>query len=87
MKLSELRLSRRQAIGAAAGTVLAGAALAYGLEEISSTPAAGTVSADGWPSPLGSARGMAAHLLRRAGFAYTEAELDAAAAMSYEAAA
>lgn len=36
-----------------------------------------------WSSPLGTAQGRAAHLLRRAGFGYTDAELQAAAAMKY----
>ena len=82
MNLTGIRLSRRQAIGTAAGTALGAAALVYGLEEIASSPKA-AVSAGGWPSPLGDQRAMAAHLLRRAGFGYSEAELDAASAMSY----
>ena len=48
-----------------------------------SAPAA-AVSHGGWPSPLGNQRALAAHLLRRAGFGYTEADLDAAVAMSYD---
>lgn len=83
MKVPDIRLSRRQAIGAAAGTALGAVALAYGFTEISSGPAA-TVSAGGWPSPLSDKRAMAAHLLRRAGFGYTQADLDAASAMSYD---
>ncbi len=83
MKLTGIRLSRRQAIGTAAGTALGAAALVYGLEEIASSTAA-AVSAGGWPSPLGDKRAMAAHLLRRAGFGYSAAELDAAAAISYD---
>ncbi|MBJ7594047.1 MAG: DUF1800 domain-containing protein [Candidatus Dormibacteraeota bacterium] len=83
MKLTGIRLSRRQAIGTAAGTALGAAALVYGLEEIAFSPKA-AVSAGGWPSPLGDKRAMAAHLLRRAGFGYSEADLDAAAAMSYD---
>jgi uncharacterized protein (DUF1800 family) len=83
MKVRDIRLSRRQAIGAAAGSVVGAAALAYGFNEINSAPVA-TVSAGGWPSPLGGQRAMAAHLLRRAGFGYTEAQLEAAASMSYD---
>ncbi len=83
MKVPDIRLSRRQAIGAAAGSVLGAAALAYGYNEINSGPVA-AVSAGGWPSPLGDKRAMAAHLLRRAGFGYSEAELEAAASMSYD---
>jgi uncharacterized protein (DUF1800 family) len=83
MKVPDIRLSRRQAMGAAAGSVLGAAALAYGFNEINSGPVA-AVSAAGWPSPLGDKRAMAAHLLRRAGFGYSEAELEAAASMSYD---
>ena len=36
-----------------------------------------------WAGALGTARGLAAHLLRRSGFGYTDAELDAAASMKY----
>jgi uncharacterized protein (DUF1800 family) len=83
MKLSDLRLSRRQAIGAAAGSALGAAALVYGLDNLGSVRT-GAVSAGGWPSPLGGQRAMAAHVLRRAGFGYDEAALEAAAAMSYD---
>jgi len=82
MTLTKLRLSRRQALGVAAGGALGAVALHFGLDEISSTPAA-AVSAGGWPSPLSTQRAMAAHLLRRAGFGYGQADLDAAAALSY----
>ena len=82
MKLPDLRLSRRQAIGAAAGSALGAAALATASTR--STRGPRRSSAGGWPSPLGDQRAMAAHLLRRAGFGYTEAELEAAAAMSYD---
>ena len=84
MKLTQVRLSRRQAIGAAAGSALGAAALVYGLEEIGSKPTAAIVSAGGWPSPLNGSRGMAAHLMRRASFGCTEADLEAASAMSYD---
>ena len=83
MTLAKLRLSRRQALGVAAGGALGAVALHLGLDELSPTPAA-AVSAAGWPSPLGTGRGLAAHLLRRASFGYTEADLEAATAMSYD---
>jgi uncharacterized protein (DUF1800 family) len=83
MTLTQIRLSRRQALGVAAGGALGAVALRFGLDEINSTPVA-AISAGGWPSPLGTQRGLAAHLLRRAGFGYTEADLEAAAAMSYD---
>jgi uncharacterized protein (DUF1800 family) len=83
MNLTKIHLSRRQALGVAAGGALGAVALRFGLDEIGPTTAA-TVSAGGWPSPLGTQRAMAAHLLRRAGFAFSEAELDAAAALSYD---
>jgi uncharacterized protein (DUF1800 family) len=83
MKLSALRLTRRQALGAAAGGAAGVVVLHLGLDEIGS-PSTATVSAGGWPSPLGSQRALAAHLLRRAGFGYTETELDAASSMSYD---
>jgi uncharacterized protein (DUF1800 family) len=83
MTLTHIRLSRRQALGVAAGGALGAVALHLGLDEISSTPAA-AIKSGGWPSPLSTPRGLAAHLLRRAGFGYTEADLDAATAMSYD---
>jgi uncharacterized protein (DUF1800 family) len=79
MKVTSIRLSRRQALGVAAGGALGAVALHFGLDEIA--PAA--VSAGGWPSPLNDRRAMAAHLLRRAWFGYGQADLDAAEAMSY----
>ncbi len=84
MRLSTLQLSRREAIGAAAGTVVGAAALAYGIEELNSAPLpASKASAGAWASPLGDKRALAAHLLRRAGFGFTAADLDAAATLSY----
>ena len=82
------RLSRRQvlAIGAvgAAGAAGAGTGLAFLLPKHATAPSVSAAGPDGaWPSPLGSARALAAHLLRRAGFGYTNAELDAAASMKY----
>jgi hypothetical protein len=84
MKLTGIRVSRRQALGVAAGGALGAVALKLGLDEAGSGQTAATVSAGGWPSPLGDRRGMAAHLLRRAGFGHSEAELDAAASLSYD---
>jgi uncharacterized protein (DUF1800 family) len=80
MNVTQIRLSRRQALGVAAGGALGAVALHYGLEEFA--PAA--VSAGGWPSPLNDQRAMAAHLLRRAWFGYGQADLDAAASISYD---
>jgi uncharacterized protein (DUF1800 family) len=82
MNLTKIHLSRRRALGVAAGGALGAVALRFGLDEIGPSTAA-TVSAGGWPSPLGTQRAMAAHLLRRAGFAFSQADLDAAAALSY----
>ena len=82
MRLSALRLTRRQALGTAAGTAVGLTGVGVGLGHLrgsSVTP----VSASGWASPLGTQRGLAAHLLRRAGFGYSVAELDAAASVSY----
>lgn len=76
------QLSRRQVLGVAAAgaAVAAGAgALTYHLAG-SSTPSAAPGQ---WTSPLSSSRARAAHLLRRAGFAYTSQDLDAAASLSY----
>jgi len=87
-----VRLTRRQALGLAAG----GAAGAAGLRLVtlhpwgggSSAGTAASASAGGangaWASPLGSGpRPLAAHLLRRAGLGYSPQELDAAAKLSY----
>jgi uncharacterized protein (DUF1800 family) len=77
-----LRLTRRQALGLAAG----GAAGAAGLRLVTLHPWSGGSTAGasgGWASPLGDPRPLAAHLLRRAGFGYTEQELDDAARLSY----
>jgi uncharacterized protein (DUF1800 family) len=87
MSAATLRLSRRQVLGMAA----AGASAAAGVRLLTllggDPPAAPTASAAGpygsWVSPLDQPRALAAHLLRRAGFGYTESELEAAAAMSY----
>ncbi|HEX6539217.1 MAG TPA: DUF1800 family protein [Candidatus Dormibacteraeota bacterium] len=89
MNLTVSRLSRRQvlALGAvgAAGAAGAGTGVFFLLPKHGAAgPPLSAAGSDGaWPSPLGSARGLAAHLLRRAGFGYTDAELEAAAAMRY----
>jgi uncharacterized protein (DUF1800 family) len=84
MNPTQIRLSRRQALGVAAGGAAGAVALTLALNEIGSPSKATVVSAGGWPSPLGGQRAMAAHLLRRAGFGYTEADLETAASMSYD---
>ena len=84
MKLFDRRITRRQALGTAAGTALGAAGVGYGLGRLHASPGATTpTAASGWASPLTTPRGLAAHLLRRSGFAYTEAELEAAASMPY----
>ncbi len=82
-------LTRRQALGVAAagagGVAATALALRFGIpERLTATNRIPSVSADGWNSPLTGSRGLAAHLLRRAGFGHTSAQLDAAASMSYE---
>jgi uncharacterized protein (DUF1800 family) len=84
MNVTQIRLSRRQALGVAAGGALGAVALHFGLDELGGSKVAATNTASGWPSPLGSQRGMAAHLLRRAGFGYSQADLDAASSLSYD---
>jgi len=86
MSGANLKLSRRQVLGIAAGGVAGAVGFRYltmqlpgGSQEVAS--AAGTGGA--WASPLASSAGLAAHLLRRATFGYTATELDAAASMSY----
>jgi uncharacterized protein (DUF1800 family) len=80
-----LRLTRRQALGFAVGGAAGAAGLAaVGGHLLGAKPAALAAGSGGsWSSPLGTSRGLAAHLLRRAGFAYTSAELDSAAGMKY----
>jgi uncharacterized protein (DUF1800 family) len=83
------RLSRRQALGLAAGGALGAAGVrlatlhlgASGI--VSATPASAAGGAGAWASPLNDSRALAAHLLRRAGFGYTANELDDAAKLSY----
>ena len=89
MSTAALRLSRRKVLAIAAG----GAAGAAGIRLLTLLPggsgtapvaSASAAGPDGsWASPLGSPRGLAAHLLRRAGFGYTDSELEAAAGMPY----
>lgn len=81
-----LKLSRRQVLGIAAGGVVG----AVGFRALMLQPPAGSrqfASAAGrwgaWASPLETSSGLAAHLLRRAGFGYTPGALDAAASMPY----
>jgi uncharacterized protein (DUF1800 family) len=87
MSSAALRLTRRQALATAA----VGAAGAAGLRVLAVHLSGGsgtTVSAAGpmgaWASPLGDSRALAAHLLRRAGFAASAADLDHATSMSYD---
>src|SRR5205807_7481040 len=73
---------------ATAGVGAAGAAGVRLLAVHLSASPSGTVSAAGpsgaWTSPLGDSRVLAAHLLRRAGFSASPADLDQAASMSYD---
>jgi len=86
MGSANLQLSRRQVLGIGAGGVIGAVGFRYLAMQL---PAASreTASASGvdgaWTSPLGSPAGLAAHLLRRATFGYTAAELDSAASMRY----
>ncbi len=84
MNLTKVRLSRRQALGVAAGGAAGAVALHFGLDELGSSNLAALNTASGWSSPLGDRRGMAAHLLRRAGFGYSQTDLDEAASLSYD---
>jgi uncharacterized protein (DUF1800 family) len=87
MSTAALHLTRRRALAVAA----AGAAGVAGLRvlglHLSGGPA-GTAPTAGpwgaWDSPLGDRRGLAAHLLRRAGFAASEADLERAASIAYD---
>ena len=82
------RLSRRQVLAAAAvgaAGVAGGSAGVWLLPRRTgtTTPLSAAGPDGAWTSTLGTARGLAAHLLRRAGFGYSDAELDAAASMKY----
>jgi len=86
MGSANVKLSRRQVLGIAAGGVVGAAGFRYltlqlpgGSQQVAS--AGGPAGA--WASPLTGASGLAAHLLRRATLGYTAAELDSAASMSY----
>ena len=88
MNLTVSRPSRRQVVAAgavgAAGVAGASAGIFLLPRHTSTTNPLSAAGPDGaWAGTLGTARGLAAHLLRRAGFGYTDAELDAAAAMKY----
>jgi uncharacterized protein (DUF1800 family) len=81
-----VQLSRRQVLGIAAGGAVGAVGFRYlSLQRAGSSrqvpPAAGASGA--WVSPLETPTGLAAHLLRRATFGHTAAELDAAASMPY----
>ncbi|HET9050349.1 MAG TPA: DUF1800 domain-containing protein [Candidatus Dormibacteraeota bacterium] len=84
-----LRLTRRQALALAAGGAAGAASLRLVTLDLGgsspSAQAGGLTAGPGgaWRSPLADPRGAAAHLLRRAGFAHTGADLDRAAGMSY----
>ncbi|HXA30132.1 MAG TPA: DUF1800 domain-containing protein [Candidatus Angelobacter sp.] len=86
-----LRLTRRQALGLAAGGAAGAAGLRLvtlhpwgGGQSLAPTAAASAAGSNGaWASPLRDARPLAAHLLRRAGFGYTQQDLDDAAKLSY----
>jgi uncharacterized protein (DUF1800 family) len=86
MGSANLKLSRRQVLGVAAGGVVGAVGFRYLTLQL---PGAGqqVASAAGaggaWASPLRTPGGLAAHLLRRATFGYTAAELESAATMSY----
>ena len=86
MGSANLKLSRRQVLGIAAGGVVGAVGFRYltlqlpgASREIAS--AAGVGGA--WASPLSTSAGLAAHLLRRATFGHSAAELDSAASMPY----
>ena len=88
MSSAALRLTRRQALATAAAGAAAAAGVRLLAGHLAGGSGSGVASAAGpsgaWASPLGDPRGLAAHLLRRAGFAYTAADLDRAASMSYD---
>jgi uncharacterized protein (DUF1800 family) len=87
--LAAVKLSRRQALGLAAGGAAGAAGLRLatlhlgGASGSTASAASAAGPAGSWASPLGDQRALAAHLLRRAGFGYSEAELDAAARLAY----
>ena len=84
MSSSSLRLSRRQVLGLAAGGAVGAVGLRTLALHLGNQTVASAAGANGsWNSPLGDSHALAAHLLRRAGFGHSQAELDAAASMSY----
>jgi uncharacterized protein (DUF1800 family) len=86
MSAANLKLSRRQVLGVAAGGVVGAVGFRYLTLQLPGTTknvASAAGAAGVWASPLDSSAGLAAHLLRRATFGYTQADLDAAASKSY----
>src|ERR1019366_4241380 len=86
MGSAHIKLSRRQVLGIAAGGVVGAVGFRYltlQLPAVSQKVASAGGAAGAWASPLTTSAGRAAHLLRRATFGYTAAELDSAASMSY----
>lgn len=87
MSSAAFRLTRRQALATAA-VGAAGAAgvrlLAVHLSGSHATTASAAGPGGSWASPLGDSHAVAAHLLRRAGFTASAADLDHAASMSYD---
>src|SRR5450631_1621144 len=83
---ANLKLSRRQVLGIAAGGVVGAVGFRYLTLQLpggSQAAASAAGAAGAWASQLTTSTGRAAHLLRRATFGYTATELDAAASMSY----
>ena len=86
MGSANVKLNRRQVLGIAAGGVAGAVGFRYLTLQIpgaSQQVASAAGSAGAWASPLSTSSGRAAHLLRRATFGYTSAQLDAAASMAY----
>ena len=87
MSAATRRLSRRQALGLAAGSVAGAAGVGLLATKVpglfTPAPVADGASNGDWGAQLTSPRVLAAHLLRRAGFGYTGPQLDRAASMSY----
>jgi uncharacterized protein (DUF1800 family) len=85
MSTATLRLSRRRVLVMAAGGAAAAGGIRYLTMQIpgATAVASSAGSAGAWASPLGNPQALAAHLLRRAGFGYTDTELESAASLSY----
>lgn len=84
MTVKRLRLTRRQALGLAAGGAAGAVGLRYALHlGGSSSIASAGGPAGAWASPLADSRAKIAHLLRRGGFGYNDADLDTWAKLSY----